>query len=160
MMGRSDKKTVEKVLAYILRGEELLVFRHVDYGFEQVGIQVPAGTMKPGESPEKAALREAREETGLADLTVVSKLGEGSYDISPLRMEIHSRHFFHLAVTGPVPERWASVELHEELVPPAPPTRLECFWIPLRYAHLLSLGQGALIGRLPQVTALLAEDAT
>lgn len=143
------KRMVEKVVAYIVRGDHLLVFRHVDYGFEKVGIQVPAGTVKPGEPPDVAVLREACEETGLTCLRVVAKLGEASYDISPLRMEIHNRHFFQLAVTGPVPERWASEELHEEEVPPVPPTRLECFWIQLRYAHLLSAGQGALIGRLP-----------
>src|SRR6266550_2782065 len=29
-----------------------------------------------------------------------------------------------------------------------PPTRLECFWIPLRHAHILQAGQGALIGAI------------
>ena len=54
-----------KVLCYIVRDGQLLVFRHADYDLEHVGIQVPAGSIRHGESPEDAALREAREETRL-----------------------------------------------------------------------------------------------
>lgn len=36
---------------------------------------MPAGTIWPGEDPAEAALREAREETGLTRFTVVRKLG-------------------------------------------------------------------------------------
>ncbi|MFB7470596.1 NUDIX domain-containing protein [Kitasatospora sp. NPDC056184] len=43
------------------------MFRHTDYSCEEVGIQVPAGSIRPGETPEAAALREAREETGFAE---------------------------------------------------------------------------------------------
>ena len=38
---------VEKAFAYITRDDELLVFRHVDS--PEAGIQVPAGTIEPGE---------------------------------------------------------------------------------------------------------------
>ncbi|MFE7491427.1 NUDIX domain-containing protein [Kitasatospora sp. NPDC057541] len=55
-------------------------------------MQVPAGSVRPGEAPEAAALREAREETGLTDVTIVRKLGETEYDISPYRFEIQHRH--------------------------------------------------------------------
>ncbi|MFF3677585.1 NUDIX domain-containing protein [Streptomyces sp. NPDC002120] len=41
------------------------MLRHTDYSHEEVGIQVPAGSIRPGKTPEAAALREAREETGL-----------------------------------------------------------------------------------------------
>ncbi|MFE7190347.1 hypothetical protein [Kitasatospora sp. NPDC057595] len=37
-------------------------------------------------------MREAREETGLTDVTIVRKLGETEYDISPYRFEIQHRH--------------------------------------------------------------------
>ncbi|MFG2004819.1 NUDIX domain-containing protein [Spirillospora sp. NPDC048911] len=36
------------------------VFRHTDHSYEEVGIQVPAGSIQPEETPEDAALREAR----------------------------------------------------------------------------------------------------
>ena len=55
-----DKINASKVLCYIVRDGQLLVFRHVDYDLEQVGIQVPAGSIRQGESPEDAAVREAR----------------------------------------------------------------------------------------------------
>jgi 8-oxo-dGTP pyrophosphatase MutT (NUDIX family) len=65
---------IGKVTAFITRdgahGRELLVFTHPD-----AGIQVPAGTMEHGETPEIAVLREAFEETGLTDLRIVADLG-------------------------------------------------------------------------------------
>ena len=117
------------MLCYIVRDDELLVFRHADYDLEHVGIQVPAGSIRHGESPEDAALREAREETGLSQFSVARKLGETIYDITPYRYEIQHRHVFHFQVHEPTERRWPSQELHDGQ---QPPTRLECFWIPLR----------------------------
>jgi len=136
---------VEKVLAYIVRDGRLLVFRHLDHGPEEVGIQVPAGTLKPGETPEVAVLREAGEETGLAGLAVVRKLGESRYNIWPYRDERQLRHVFELSCPDDVPERWSSSETDSA---DGGPERFECFWIPLRQAHVLQSGQGELIWRL------------
>ncbi|MCY0944089.1 MULTISPECIES: NUDIX hydrolase [Streptomyces] len=141
-----EKVIKDKVLCYVVRGGRLLVFRHTDYSYEEVGIQVPAGSIRAGETPEAAALREAREETGLKDFTIVSKLGETEYDLSPYRFEIQRRHVFHLDSADPTPERWAGREDHDN---EREPTRFECFWIPLEAAHILQSGQGALLGRLP-----------
>ncbi|GLV85668.1 hypothetical protein Slala03_53570 [Streptomyces lavendulae subsp. lavendulae] len=140
-----EKVTKEKVLVYVVRDGHLLVLRHTDYSYEEVGIQVPAGSVRPGETPEAAALREAREETGLPEFKIVRKLGETEYDISPYRFEIQHRHVFHLEVTEPTPERWMSQEDHDG---EQEPTYFECFWIPLKAAHVLQSGQGALLGRL------------
>ncbi|MFF4026350.1 NUDIX domain-containing protein [Nocardia elegans] len=140
-----QKVVKEKVLVYVVRDDKLLVFRHTDYSYEQVGIQVPAGSIRPGESPQDAALREAREETGLNEFKVVRKLGEFIYDISPYRWEVQQRHVFELELCEPAPERWASQEDHDGQ---REPTRFECFWIPLEAAHILQSGQGALLGRL------------
>ncbi|MEV0156088.1 NUDIX domain-containing protein [Micromonospora sp. NPDC050686] len=140
-----EKVITNKVLCYVVRKGRLLVFRHTDFSYEEVGIQVPGGSVRPGEDPADAALREAREETGLTDFTVVRKFGEIEYDISPLRFEILRRHVFELALHGVPPERWASQEDHDG---EQKATRFECFWIPLRAAHVLQSGQGALIGRL------------
>ena len=67
-----------KVTAFITRhvgqGRELLVFRH-----PSAGVQLPAGSIEPGEPPVEAAIREVKEETGLEDVAVVSNLGIRSY---------------------------------------------------------------------------------
>jgi 8-oxo-dGTP pyrophosphatase MutT (NUDIX family) len=69
-----------KVTAFVTReghkGRELLVFRH-----PTAGVQLPAGSVEQGESPETAALREVAEETGLADIRVVSNLGVRIYPL-------------------------------------------------------------------------------
>ncbi|MEU8708651.1 NUDIX domain-containing protein [Streptomyces sp. NPDC048565] len=140
-----QKVTKNKVLCYVVRDGKLLVFRHTDYSYEEVGIQAPAGSIRPGETPEAAALREAGEETGLSDFKIVRKLGEAEYDMSPYRFELQRRHVFHLELTEPTPERWDSQEDHDGV---GEPTRFECFWIPLEAAHVLQSGQGALLGRL------------
>lgn len=60
------KAISRKAIAYITQGDRLLVFRQPQY--PEAGIQVPGGTIEDGESADEAALREAREETGLAEL--------------------------------------------------------------------------------------------
>ncbi|WP_020579589.1 NUDIX domain-containing protein [Actinopolymorpha alba] len=69
-----------KVTAFVTRGvgsnAELLVFWHAG-----AGTQIPAGTVEEGETFEEAAAREAAEETGLADLELLSRLGAHTYDL-------------------------------------------------------------------------------
>ncbi|MFD4371866.1 NUDIX domain-containing protein [Streptomyces sp. NPDC058486] len=140
-----EKVTKAKVLCYVVRDGQLLVHRHTDFPWEEVGVQVPAGSIRDGETPETAALREAREETGLQDFKIVRKLGVAEYDMTPYRRELQLRHVFHLELTEPTPQRWASQEDHDG---EQQPTRFECFWIPLETAHVLQSGQGALLGLL------------
>jgi 8-oxo-dGTP pyrophosphatase MutT (NUDIX family) len=83
----------------------LLVFSHPD--FPEAGIQVPAGTIEPGEEPEAAVLREAFEETGLIGLTLVAPLGERMRDVTPFgKDELHHRYFFHLRYDETPPQTW------------------------------------------------------
>jgi 8-oxo-dGTP pyrophosphatase MutT (NUDIX family) len=119
----------QKVFAYITHGNRLLVFRHPFA--PEAGIQVPAGTVEMGESPEVAVMREAFEETGLADLILVRYLGAHERDMSDYgRDEIHLRHFYHLRCEGAPPATWRHLELHpsagtsEAIV-------FESFWAPL-----------------------------
>lgn len=141
----SERTVRDKALCYVVREGRLLVFRHMGHPPEEVGLQVPAGTVRPGEAPEAAALREAHEETGLDRLRPVRPLGVVEYDMTPYRLEVQRRHVFEVAVDGPVPERWSSAEENDGV---GEPIRFECFWIPLTAAHVLQSGQGALIGRL------------
>jgi 8-oxo-dGTP pyrophosphatase MutT (NUDIX family) len=139
------KTLTRKVLVYCLREGRLLVFRHVDYAWEKVGIQVPAGTIKDGETVEAAALRELQEETGFQGFAIDSILGTTWYDLSPLRSELHERYFVRAHPTEDLPERWRSQEDHDGM---RPPTRYECFWLHLADAHVLQAGQSAMIWRL------------
>ncbi len=99
-----------KVFAYITHRRRLLLFRHTN--FPEAGIQVPAGTLEPGESPASGVIREAREETGLADLELVRFLGETVHSMHehPGSFPPHERHhrFFHLTCLGEPPPTWRS----------------------------------------------------
>jgi len=146
-----DKTTKQKVVVYVVKKDKLLVFRHIDFSYEEVGIQVPAGSIKDGERPEAAALRELKEETGYDCFQILDPrpLGVEKYDMTPYRREIQERHFFLATPTADLPERWNSQEDHDGTLLP---TRFECFWIPITAGHVLQAGQGALLYRIPEVT--------
>jgi 8-oxo-dGTP pyrophosphatase MutT (NUDIX family) len=137
---------VEKVFAYITWEGRLLVFDHV--AFPEAGTQVPAGTIIAGEPPVAAALREAREETGLAELSSPVYLGTTEFDARPCKDETHRRHFFQLPLLGSAPERWRHFEPHasesgEEAI------AFELYWVSLPVAAAqLAHGHGALLGVL------------
>lgn len=86
-MGEKMPGTLDKVTAFIVRrtrsAPELLLFRH-----PYAGIQIPAGTVEPDEEPEQAALREAKEESGLKALNLRSFLGKRLYPLSQDRRAI------------------------------------------------------------------------
>lgn len=135
----------QKVVVYCVQEEKLLVFRHVDFSWEEVGIQVPAGSIREGENPNDAALRELQEETGFKDFEIEAYIGADTYNLNPYRDEIQERHFFRARPTKELPQLWNSQEDHEGK---EHPTRLECFWIPLRRAHVLQSGQGSMLYKL------------
>lgn len=135
-----------KVVAYIVRDGRIVVFTHADHeSWQQAGLQVPSGTIRAGELPEDAVLREAREETGLDGLRIVRYLGMGEYDLRPYADAVQARHYFQLTVAGDVPERWHAYETGDGDIEPV---RFELFWIPLARAHVVSGGQAALLGRI------------
>ena len=137
---------VEKVVAYITKGDRLLVFRHVDL---DAGVQVPAGTLEPGEPPADGVMREAREETGLESLVLRGFLGTRDYDMSSFgKAKTHRRHYFHLECTGSAPEIWR----HLEAAPSgSPSTQIEfaLYWVKLpEVVPELAAGQGAYLAEI------------
>ena len=102
---------VEKVVAYITSGRRLLVFRQVH--FPEAGIQVPAGTVDPGESPDAAVIREALEETGLEGLSIRAFLGRRDYDDPTVRDPVvHRRYYYWLECSDDAPSTWRHFEEH------------------------------------------------
>lgn len=143
MSGRPER--VQKAFAYVTRGDELLVFRHRDYPLHEVGVQVPAGSVRQGESPQQAAVREVQEETGLTNLLFVASLGSVDYDVRPGRPEVHERHFFHFAAPPDTPDDWVWCEAHDGL---QEPTAFIFWWLPIKKGHVLAAGMGALLSRV------------
>lgn len=136
----------QKVQAYITRdtdtGRQLLVFEHAD---EEAGIQVPAGSINPGETPDQAVLRETAEEAGVTDVTIVGYLGCFPWYYVEQKV-VHQRHVYHLAVTKPMPDRWEHVVSGGGV---DDGMRFVCYWMDLPTATAaLSGQQGMYLGLL------------
>lgn len=117
---------IQKVVAYITNGRRLLVFKHTD--FPEAGIQVPAGTVDPGEAPETAVLREAYEESGIEQLILVQYLGKRRIDQTTYGKVGHVvRHFFHLHCPGLTVSRWRHMEQFPSEGPDGP-IEFELYW--------------------------------
>ena len=137
----------EKVYAYIVKDNRLLIFRHTH--FPEAGLQVPGGTVEVGEHLEEAVLREAAEESGLVGLKLVAYLGSQDYDLDLLGQGEGTlrRHFFHLKLDGDAPETWRNYEWHPSDGSPAP-IEFEFFWVPLNPVPELAGDQARWLGQL------------
>lgn len=89
---------VQKACAYVTRNErELLVFE----GPEHDGLQIPKGTIEPGETPREAVFREVIEESGLGALGDADHLTTDVWTRRPSPPRRYVRHFFHANVHEP-----------------------------------------------------------
>ncbi|HRF48623.1 MAG TPA: NUDIX domain-containing protein [Anaerolineales bacterium] len=91
-----------KVVAYITRGPRLLVFEHA--GLPEAGLQVPAGTVEPGEPLADALWREVFEESGLGrdELCLqrwLAVMAHPAYNVV--------RHYAWLTARETTPDIWA-----------------------------------------------------
>ncbi|NUS68963.1 MAG: NUDIX domain-containing protein [Ensifer adhaerens] len=115
-----------KVLIYGTWQDRLLVFDEPD--FPEIELQVPGGTMEPGESPQTSALREFVEETGLTPLNALNHLVTQDYSfLKDGRTICHRRHYFHVALAGEQRQTW----IHQEMTPfgGGEPIRFRFFWL-------------------------------
>jgi len=140
-----SRLTKKKVTVYAVKDGKLLVFRHSNFSYEEVGIQVPADTVKEGEDLKVEALRELREETGYSGLKISSYLGTEKYGMAPEKNKRHEYLFFLAEPIDTLPERWESQEEHDGRMPLTP---FECFWIPLSHGHILQAGQATLLSKI------------
>ncbi|MBD1549452.1 NUDIX hydrolase [Roseibium aggregatum] len=123
-------RTYHKAYVYLTCGSRLLVFSQPDQ--PDVGLQVPGGTLDPGESHLIGAKREFLEETGL-DLDIAFHHladQEHVYDQAPGMLPgLHKRRHFHAAIDTAPADEWE----HYEMTPSAggPPIRFRLFWLDL-----------------------------
>lgn len=119
-----------KAYVYLTCGTDLLVFSEPDY--PHVGLQVPGGTLDPGESYLQAARREFCEETGLSlDIALESFADQDRIlkNVPDCLDGLHRRRHFHGTIREKAAEEWE----HFESSPSAggPPIRFRLFWIDL-----------------------------
>ncbi len=93
-----------RVVAYVVRDGELLVFDHRDV--PEAGTQVPAGTVEASEEPAVTVVREVYEETGVRAL-VVRELGFAD-TLGPRRGDPRRNIFFALS-TDESRDEWEHV---------------------------------------------------
>ncbi|MBC7220816.1 NUDIX domain-containing protein [Candidatus Bipolaricaulota bacterium] len=97
-----------RACAYITRespdGPQLLVFTH--HVPDAPDVQVPGGTIEPDETPLEGALREAREETGLAQFGHLRVLAEEVWHGPEETVECY---FVHLPLAQAAPDAWEHV---------------------------------------------------
>ena len=94
-----------RVVAYVTRGDELLVFEYADEN-DPSGVQVPAGGVDEDERLDLAVLREVEEETGLTGARLVRELGVSDFVANGWH---HEQHFFQLEAPPGLPDEWEHV---------------------------------------------------
>ncbi|MES0883597.1 NUDIX hydrolase [Roseibium sp. SCP14] len=133
-------RVYHKAYVYLTCGTDLLVFDEPDTPY--LGMQVPGGTVDPGESFLHGAMREFREETGLdldaafdqfsdQDIPFETIPPVGQFRPAPDRPLLgrHIRRNYHVRLARRPKEEWE----HYEMFPSSGngPIRYRFFWIDL-----------------------------
>jgi len=131
-------RVYHKAYVYLTCGTELLVFDEPDT--PELGLQVPGGTIDPGESYLQGAMREFAEETGLdldaafeqfssQDLPFETMPAVGPYKAPagrPLKGR-HIRRHYHVCLTERPGDTWEHFEMHPSNG--GDPIRFRFFWL-------------------------------
>ncbi|MCV0426146.1 MAG: NUDIX domain-containing protein [Roseibium sp.] len=133
-------RVYHKAYVYLTCGTDLLVFDEPDTPY--LGMQVPGGTVDPGESFLHGAMREFEEETGLKldaafdhfsdqDIPFETIPPVGQFRPAPDRPLLgrHIRRNYHVGVSQRPKEEWE----HYEMFPSSgnAPIRYRFFWLDL-----------------------------
>lgn len=120
-----------KAYVYMTCGTELLVFDEPETDIAGT-LQVPGGTLDPGESYLHAAKREFEEETGLKVTGAFDLFSGHDYLYEGTRglpVELHRRSFYHVKITEKPKAEWD----HYEMSPNdgGDPILFRFFWLDL-----------------------------
>lgn len=150
------RAVIHKAAACVIRtgprGPELLVFRH-----PLAGVQIPKGSVAPGEAPEHAALRELAEESGIVGARVLRKIGRHEIEVGagpdengPLELQVW--HTYLLAADAALANTWShqasGSEVEDGLV-------FDYFWLPVAEARRVSASRFR-----PSIDFALADTST
>ena len=128
----------KRVVGYVTRGRELLVFEHAGV------TQLPAGRVDYDETLEEGVVREVEEETGV-QVEVVSKLADGDEFERLVGRWPHETHAFHAVPVADTPDEWThrvtGTGMDAGMAMP-------CRWIPLDERPLLWGKADPLVERL------------
>jgi len=117
-----------RVVGYVTRGSELLVFEHAGV------TQLPAGRIDAHESLEDGLGREVEEETGVRGVRVVRELAGPEEHARLFGPGTHESHAFHAVTDAETPDAWehhvTGTGMDSSLVYP-------CRWVPLDEPLLL-----------------------
>lgn len=141
-MTTNYKKT--KVLVYVVANGHLLVNLHTD--FLDAGLQVPGGTIEPGESATTASARELYEESGLRVSVAPIEIDRYEF-VADWDDSVHDRTvilFLDNSIeTVPFEHVVSSGSMDKGI-------RLKYFWVPIYAAsRILEAGHGISVHRIP-----------
>jgi 8-oxo-dGTP pyrophosphatase MutT (NUDIX family) len=123
----------QESFSYIIRlnqaGPELLVFDSL----EEPGLEVPKGSVQPGETPAQAAVREVWEESGLTGLILIRELGVTLW-------QDEEQHFYLFKTDQALPDRFEYVVTGQD---GDRGMRYEYRWLEITPALSQSLVQGS-----------------
>lgn len=129
----------KRVVGYVTRGRELLVFEHGGV------LQVPAGRIDHDETLEEGLVREVEEETGVTGLRSVRELADANEVDRLYGTRVHRSWAFHAVVDEGGPDAWdhhvTGTGMDAGMVFP-------CRWVPLEDRPLLWGKPDPLVERL------------
>ncbi len=128
----------KRVVGYVTRGRELLVFEHAGV------TQLPAGRVDHDETLEEGVVREVEEETGV-QVEVVSKLADGDEFERLVGRWPHESHAFHAVPVAETLDEWTH---HVTGTGMDAGMAMPCRWVPLDERPLLWGKPDPLVERL------------